>query len=313
MILDEFDQMADGTLEVAEKRIASSSRGKIIVLSTPRHPEAGINGLFRQSDQRRYHLTCTVCGLVQALPWPDSVDADAGRIVCRDCHALLDTGRSGRWIAEAPGNSIRSYHLSRLYSPGSVCRQWSRRARRRLRWPSRSSTTRTLAVASVMIDANPGIHKLAEFAARQEDLVRVAWYNRHEGGFESVPPRDHRPAGYRLNRVEAIDHAFQRFHDGSAELPSDARALGGSVKRGLSEYYRELVALQRTLEQDAQRNWQARWIDRGQADHFAHAEVYCLYAEQAVPYELTGFGAANADLGRPSPWGDTGQRPWHVM
>ena len=57
------------------------------------------------------------CGLEQALSWPDSVDAGATQIVCRDCRTPLDTGRSGRWIAEAPGNSIRGYHLSRLSSP----------------------------------------------------------------------------------------------------------------------------------------------------------------------------------------------------
>lgn len=44
VLLDEFDQMAAGTLELAQKRLASSGRGQLIVASTPRLAEAGING-----------------------------------------------------------------------------------------------------------------------------------------------------------------------------------------------------------------------------------------------------------------------------
>ena len=49
VLLDEYDQMADGVLELARKRIASSSAGRLVVASTPRYPEAGIDALFRQS------------------------------------------------------------------------------------------------------------------------------------------------------------------------------------------------------------------------------------------------------------------------
>ena len=44
--------------------------------------------------------------------------------------------------------------------------------------------------------------------------------------------------------------------------------------------HRELLAPQRTLEQDAQGNWVARWSEHGRADHFAHAEVYCRAADE---------------------------------
>ena len=53
VLLDEYDQMPDGTLERAETRLASSAQGRLRIASTPRFPEAGINGLFLQSDQRR--------------------------------------------------------------------------------------------------------------------------------------------------------------------------------------------------------------------------------------------------------------------
>jgi hypothetical protein len=63
-----------------------------------------------------------------------------------------------------------------------------------------------------------------------------------------------------------------------AELPEDARQLGGRVRDGLGEYYRELLALSRVLEQNAQGNWVAKYVDGGKADHYAHAESYCALA-----------------------------------
>lgn len=71
---------------------------------------------------------------------------------------------------------------------------------------------------------------------------------------------------------------MHRFHERAAPLPADARALGGRVREGLGAYYRELLALTRTLEQDATGNWVARWTNRRRADHYAHAEVYCALA-----------------------------------
>jgi hypothetical protein len=54
------------------------------------------------------------------------------------------------------------------------------------------------------------------------------------------------------------------------------------VKQGYGEYYRELLALKRTLERDEQGNFVARWLDSGRDDHFAHAEAYCLLASKSA-------------------------------
>lgn len=73
---------------------------------------------------------------------------------------------------------------------------------------------------------------------------------------------------------------------GLAELPRDARFLGGRVREGLGEYYCQMMALTRTLEQNSSGNWVARYLDLGKADHYAHAEVYC---HQALAWEAAGF------------------------
>ena len=67
VVLDEFDQMREGTLDLARKRLASSRAGRLIVASTPRYPEAGINALYLHSDQRRYLIPCRHCEYEQDL------------------------------------------------------------------------------------------------------------------------------------------------------------------------------------------------------------------------------------------------------
>ena len=111
-----------------------------------------------------------------------------------------------------------------------------------------------------------------------------------------VRPHPDRPGDYRFRTREAL-------------LPSDARWLGGRLQSGIGEYYRELRALQRTLEQDADGNWRDRWLDNGQADHFAHAEVYCLYAEAIAPGPYVDIGLLNAGVGRPPMWMERPELP----
>ena len=117
VILDEFDQMDPDVLVLAQKRLASSRAGRLVLASTPRLPESGIDALFRQSDQHRYVLPCPQCRDEQPLRWPDNVDVERAVVVCAVCRAPMDIRRRGRWVAQAPGNRVRGYHLSRLSSP----------------------------------------------------------------------------------------------------------------------------------------------------------------------------------------------------
>ena len=117
VMLDEADQMEEDVYELAERRLGSSSDGRLWVVSTPALPEAGINAYYRQSDQHRRYLQCPACKLMQPLTWADNVDLESARRVCRECHAEMDVLGPGQWVAVAPGNRIRGYHISKLYSP----------------------------------------------------------------------------------------------------------------------------------------------------------------------------------------------------
>jgi hypothetical protein len=120
VFLDEFDLMDAGVLPLALQRIGSSRLGWIRIASTPRYPELGINRLYLEGDRRKYHLPCPRCGKLQKLDWPASIDFERMMLVCQhpSCRTPMDVWAEGRWIPEAPSNTrIRSYQLSRLYSP----------------------------------------------------------------------------------------------------------------------------------------------------------------------------------------------------
>jgi len=357
VLLDEFDLMAEGVLELAQKRLASSELGWLRVASTPRLPEAGINGLFLRSDQRYYFLKCLGCGLDQRLEWEENVDPKRGLVVCRQrrCRKPMDLWVKGEWVPAKPGNDVHGYHINRLYSPRAnlqamidasedttpagqrefqnsdlgetfvppggqlsygdldACRSdyempegWEEGAdmgvdvgsklnvviRRRLE----EGRTRALFIGEVdsfeeldglmtryhvrrcVVDALPEERLAREFAKRWHRKAWLAYYDRHDGGHQW--DKNGEVATVHINRVEALEEMFDRFHKGLAELPNDARRLGGRMRDGVGEYYREMTGLSRVLEQNAQGNWVWRYLDRGKADHYAHAEAYCLLASK---------------------------------
>lgn len=357
VLLDEFDQMAEGTLDRAHRRLLSSRDPRLLVASTPRYPEAGINRLFLQSDQCRYHLTCEHCELEQALTFESNVDLDDERIVCSGCRSALDVMKPGRWVPTAPGNEwIRGYHLSSLYSPwldarslieksrddtpaalqefqnsdlgevftvpgGGLSRDLLDRCRDdyslnqyagqpcfmgvdvgtklhvvvRERVPQGSAARlwfadeldsfeklnelmRRFHVRVCVVDAQPDIHATSQFALQHELHVWMAYYTRREAGHRFAEGGWERPNVCHLNRLQAIDETFERFRKQAVLLPRAARSMGDRVRDGIGEYYRELLAPQRTLEPDSTGNPQARWANDRRADHFAHAETYCWIA-----------------------------------
>lgn len=133
-------------------------------------------------------------------------------------------------------------------------------------------------VRRCVIDALPDIHKAREFARARRQKVWLAYYDRQDSDHHWVKGKGSDVPTVHINRVQALDEVFDLFHMGKAELPSDARHLGGRVEGGVGEFYREMMALKRTLEENAQGNWVARYVSEGRADHYAHAELYCMLA-----------------------------------
>ena len=63
---------------------------------------------------------------------------------------------------------------------------------------------------------------------------------------------------WEVNRLLLLEKLFAAVHEGRLWLPQHARQLGGRVKDGVGEYYRQMTALDRVLERNAVSNWVAR-------------------------------------------------------
>lgn len=127
---------------------AFESVRKILEGSTPLVKNTSrINAGYLSGDQRKFHVPCRHCGAEQPLEFERlKFDRDKnGRLVtgsvhyeCRECggHWTNDDKAwflpRGRWVAHAESEdpTLRSYHLSSLYSPigfrswESIAREW---------------------------------------------------------------------------------------------------------------------------------------------------------------------------------------------
>ena len=385
---DEYDQMPEGTLELMQKRVTSSSHGLIRVFSTSRYREAGINGLFLRSNRCSYLLVCQSCGHEQPLTFRDNIDRHRQCVVCRACGAPMDVTAPGRWVATAPTNTaVHGYHLSRLHLPwanipeiveasearapfavqefqnsdlgetyappgarltlhdidhcrqeyelgayaGQPCvigidtgspnyvviREHPKRAApgqppapARLwfageaGWDQLDGLWERFDVRRCVIDGQSEMHAAREFARRHLARARLAYYG-GPPGHERQEGRSGEPNIWRIQRTEALDEVMERFRSRSLALPRDARNQGGRVKDGQGEYYRQLRAPQRTLERDAHGNLKSSWDDFGKDDHYAHAELYCMFADK----DLAAGGSSSPHSGVRLPAARTAEPP----
>jgi len=150
LIADEVDKFADATsteadaLDLAEQRLKAFSSSKFFITSTPTVSEGRIWQRYLRGDQRKYYIPCPHCKELIKLEWKNvkwetsknengNVDYQKVRssavYVCQLCQKNITDAhkvaalRNGKWISENIGSlpSIRSYHLSSLYSPDRKC------------------------------------------------------------------------------------------------------------------------------------------------------------------------------------------------
>jgi phage terminase large subunit GpA-like protein len=135
LFMDEIDGYpgdADGEgdpVSLAVQRTATFARRKILEVSTP--TVSGLSRIekeFESSDQRFFHVPCSVCGHMQVLKWAQlrwqDNDPATVRYHCEACDTPIPNhGKSrmlegGEWRSTGVGDGkTRGYHLSSLYSP----------------------------------------------------------------------------------------------------------------------------------------------------------------------------------------------------
>lgn len=140
--LDEWDWTTTqgDPLGLLEVRLTTFFDRKLFAPSTPTMKDASrIEELFDNGDQRHYQVPCPHCGEYQHLKWPNvrwnknvanPKRLDSVHYYCEASGCLIEEHHKtemmakGRWVAEAPQNAYKSYHINALYSPIGLGLSW---------------------------------------------------------------------------------------------------------------------------------------------------------------------------------------------
>jgi Bacteriophage tail assembly protein len=140
--VDEWEWSTDqgDPIKLLDIRLTAFHDAKLFIVSTPTMKDAShIEEEFEGGDQRRYHVPCPHCGEYQVLRWQNlrwEKDAANPRklqavFYCCEHHGCVieehhktDMLARGRWVAHAPENRYKSYHISALYSPAGLGKSW---------------------------------------------------------------------------------------------------------------------------------------------------------------------------------------------
>lgn len=142
-------------LTLIENRMRTYARRKLFLVSTPTiKGYSRIEQEYMRSDRRRYHVPCPHCGELQDLKWKNlkwkTSQPRAGKTAgyserkivsaawyeCEHCGASIEEHHkpamlaAGKWIAEAPDEKTRGYHINALYSPIGMGLRWTELAQK---------------------------------------------------------------------------------------------------------------------------------------------------------------------------------------
>lgn len=208
LFLDEVDAYpadVDGEgdpVDLSKARTRTFPNRKIFIISTPTiDGQSVIQREFDATDQRKYHIPCPHCGLLQSLVfenlvWEISVGDSGRRVVkpgsvgytCEGCNELIRERYKtkmldgGQWIATKPENSSWQkvgYHINSLYAP--------------LGWFS------WVEIAQQFEDCGDDVQKMKTFVNTvlglewKEDGEAPGWlglYNRRDQYLTNEPPND---------------------------------------------------------------------------------------------------------------------------
>lgn len=130
-------------------------------------------------------------------------------------------------------------------------------------------------VRMTVIDALPETTKAREFqAGMPKGSVWLAYYVNQAAGTKRQEPAawDEKEGVVNLDRTRTLDAMYGRFYERMATLPANAREI--------RDYYAHLKASVRVIEEKPGGVQVASYVESG-PDHLAHAENYCLVAENA--------------------------------
>jgi len=120
LVVDELDFQKPEVRNMWEERTEGSASQDIIYwIGYPSVPNFGIEELYQNSDKRKWFIECGHCHKRQVLTFPENIDFDTEKYVCKYCKKELsdDMRRKGIWKATQPGRSIHGYWINKLMAP----------------------------------------------------------------------------------------------------------------------------------------------------------------------------------------------------
>lgn len=103
LIVDEFDRCKPDIVEQYDSRLQSVADPKKAFFSNPSYPDFGIDKLYKQSDQKKWHITHS-CGKTFVMG-ENCVNYDKEIYECPSCKKEItdEERRLGEWIATSTG------------------------------------------------------------------------------------------------------------------------------------------------------------------------------------------------------------------
>lgn len=127
LVLDEYDRMPDyNIVNTYDSRLQASKNPRRWRFSNPSQIGFGVDGLFNDSDQMHWMMTCSHCGHRSFIDFePDEqwqshyVDKQQRIYACGKCSEELSDNdrRNGEWLAKYPDRKRRGYWINQMMAP----------------------------------------------------------------------------------------------------------------------------------------------------------------------------------------------------
>jgi hypothetical protein len=136
--LDEYQDIPDEAMYIAEMCISGSDYEYMKYCGTPKTIENPIERTFRRSNQHEYIIKCLGCNHHNIPIFPDAwkMIGPLGPICCK-CGKLLDIEGKGEWVKTAPEiEHFYGFHIPQIIVPRNLIpARWRKLYKRFINWP----------------------------------------------------------------------------------------------------------------------------------------------------------------------------------
>jgi len=113
LMVDEFQDLAAGSLPVLQETMSHSPRQQTILAGTPKLSENQLELAFQQSTANEWRVPCAECEREVLL---DESSLGPRAVICPGCKSELDLGR-GRWVPRHPQEKVEGFWINHLMVP----------------------------------------------------------------------------------------------------------------------------------------------------------------------------------------------------